>query len=59
MSQTIFIPPFQDLDSLLDKSTYDILTLNGSLPYYLFDVCNFIAYVNIKIMLLRIKKLRK
>ncbi|XP_031368089.1 glutamate receptor U1-like [Apis dorsata] len=44
MSQTIFIPPFQDLDSLLDKSTYDILTLNGSLPYYLFDQKIFSVY---------------
>ena len=52
MSQTIFIPPFQDLDSLLDETTYDILTLNGSLPYYLFNVCNFIAYIIEKITLL-------
>lgn len=59
MSQTIFIPPFQDLNSLLDETTYDILTLNGSLPYYLFDVCNFIVYIIEKITLLRIRKLRK
>lgn len=38
MTQTITTPPFRDLESLLDQTSYTILTLRGSLPNAILKV---------------------
>ncbi|XP_017763142.1 PREDICTED: uncharacterized protein LOC108552949 [Eufriesea mexicana] len=37
MTQTTETPPFEDLNSLLDTTSYNILTINGSLPTLLLQ----------------------
>ncbi|XP_076163548.1 putative glutamate receptor isoform X2 [Ptiloglossa arizonensis] len=49
MTQTITTPPFRDLESLLDQTSYTILTLRGSLPNAILKISNLTIF----------KKLRK
>ncbi|XP_050490921.1 uncharacterized protein LOC126873757 [Bombus huntii] len=37
MTQTTFTPPFKDIESLLDNTSYKILTLNGSIPNIIIE----------------------